>query len=140
MENRSHLPIPTLHIHTHCLCNPSFTIFMFFSSHQEVSSMVTSKTEWLWWNRYIKELTDLMNNFSSIQFSRSVISNSLQPHGLQHSMLPCPLSIPRAYSNLCPSSQGCHPTISSSVIPFSSHHQSFPASGSFLLSKFFWTA
>ena len=140
MENGSHLPIPTLNVHIHCLCKPSFTTFMFFSSHEEVSWMVTSKTEWLWWNRYTKELTDLMNNFISVQFSRSVISNSLQPHGLQHSRLPCPLPIPRAYSNSCPSSQWCHPTISSSVIPFSSCHQSFPASGSFLVSQFFWTA
>ena len=53
----------------------------------------------------------------SIQFSRSVVSNSLQPHGLQHARLPCPSPTPRAYSNSCPSSQWCHPTISSSVSP-----------------------
>ena len=72
----------------------------------------------------------------STQFSRSVMSDSLQPHGLQHSRLPCPPPTPRAYSNSCPSSQWCHPTISSSVIPFSSHLQSFPASGSFPMSQF----
>ena len=55
--------------------------------------------------------------FSSVQFSRSVVSNSLQPHGLQHAMLPCPSPTPGAYSNSCPSSQWCHPTVSSSVIP-----------------------
>ena len=58
-------------------------------------------------------------------------------HGLQHSRLPCPSPTPKAYSNLCPSSQWCHPTISSSVIPFSSRPQSFPASGSFPVSQFF---
>ena len=68
--------------------------------------------------------------FTSVQFSRSVVSSSLQPHGLWHARLPCPSSTPRACSNSCPSSRWCHPTISSSVVPFSSHLQSFPASGS----------
>ena len=71
------------------------------------------------------------------QFSCSVMSNSLQPHGLQHARLPCPSPNPRAYSNSCPSSQWCNPTISSSVVPFSSHLQSFTASGSFQMSQFF---
>ena len=62
------------------------------------------------------------------QVSHSVVSNSLQPHGLQHTKLPCPSPAPRAYSNSCPSSQWYHPTISSSVVPFSSYLQSFPAS------------
>ena len=62
---------------------------------------------------------------------------TLRPHGLQHTRLPCPIPIPRIYSNSCPLSQWCHPTISSSVIPFSSCLQSFPASGSFLISQFF---
>ena len=70
-------------------------------------------------------------------FSRSLMSDSLQPHGLQHTRLPCPSPSPRACSNSCPLSQWCHPTISSSVIPFSSHLQSFPASGSFLMSRLF---
>ena len=74
---------------------------------------------------------------SSVQFSRSVVSNSLRPHGLQHAKPPCPLTTPRVYSNSCPLSPWCHPTISSSVIPFSSHLQSFPASGSFQMSQFF---
>ena len=68
---------------------------------------------------------------SSVQFSRSLMSNSLRPHGLQHTRLPCPSPTPRACSISCPSNQWCHPTISSSVVPFSSHLQSFPASGSF---------
>ena len=59
-------------------------------------------------------------SISSVQFSHSVISNSLQPHGLQHTRLSCPSPTPRACSNSCPSSQWCHPIISSSVIPFSS--------------------
>ena len=72
----------------------------------------------------------------SVQFSRSVASDSLQPHGLQHARPPCP-STPRVHPNPCPSSQWCHSTISSSVVPFSSCLQSFPASGSFQMSQFF---
>ena len=70
-------------------------------------------------------------------FSCSVMSNSLQPHGLQHTRLPCPSPSPRACSNLGPLSQWCHPTISSSITPFSSCLQSFPASGSFPMSQLF---
>ena len=65
------------------------------------------------------------------------MSNSLQPHGLQHTRPPCPSPTPRAYSNSCPLSRWCHPTISSSVVPFSSCLQCFPASGSFQMSQFF---
>ena len=72
-----------------------------------------------------------------VQFSRSVVSNSLQPHGLQHARPPCPSPTPGVYSNSCPLSQWCHPTISSSAVPFSCRLQSFPASGSFLVSQFF---
>ena len=72
----------------------------------------------------------------SIQFSHSVVSNSLQPLGLQHASLPCPSPTPGANSNSYPSRQWCHPASSSSVIPFSSHLQSFPASGSFPMSWF----
>ena len=64
------------------------------------------------------------------------MSDSLRPHGLQHTRLPCPSATPRAYSNLCPLSRWCHPTISSSVVPFS-RLQSFPASGSFQMNQFF---
>ena len=73
----------------------------------------------------------------SVQFSRSVVSNSLQPHGLQHARPPCPSPTSGAYPNSCPSRHWCYPTISSSVIPFSSCPQSFPASGSFPMSQFF---
>ena len=74
---------------------------------------------------------------SSLHLSRSVVSDSLRPHGLRHTRPPCPSSTPGVYSNSCPQSRWCHPTISSSVIPFSSHFQSFPASGSFPRSQFF---
>ena len=74
---------------------------------------------------------------SSVQFSHSVVSNSLWPHGLQHARPPCPSPTPRVYSNSHPLSQWCHPTISSCVVPFSSHLQSFSASGSFQVSQFF---
>ena len=65
------------------------------------------------------------------------MSDSLQPHGLQHARLPCPSPTPGVYPNSCPSSRWCHPTISSSMIPFSSCLQSFPVSGSFPKSQFF---
>ena len=68
----------------------------------------------------------------SVQFNRSVVSSSLRPHGLQHARPPCPSPTPRVYSNSCPLSRWCYPTISSSVISFSSHLQFFPASGSVL--------
>ena len=71
------------------------------------------------------------------QFSHSVMSSFLQRHGLQYIRPPCPSPTPRAYSNSCPLHQWCHPTISSSVIPFSSCLQSFPPSGSFQMSQFF---
>ena len=70
-------------------------------------------------------------------FSCSVMSDSLWPHGLQHTRPPCPSSSPGACSSSCPLGQWCHPTISSSVITFSSCLQSFPASGSFPMSQFF---
>ena len=70
-------------------------------------------------------------------FRCSVVSNSLQLHGLQHVRLPCPSSSPGVYSNSCPLSRWCHPTISSFVVPFSSCLQSFPASGSFQMSQLF---
>ena len=73
----------------------------------------------------------------SVQFSHSVMSDSLWPHELQHVRLPCPSPTLRVYPNPCPLSQWCHPTISSSVIPFSSRLQSFPGSGSFPMSQLF---
>ena len=75
--------------------------------------------------------------FSSFQFSCWVVSDSLQPHELQHARPPCPSWTPRVYPNSCPSSRWCHPAISSSVVPFSSCPQSLPASGSFPMSQLF---
>ena len=75
--------------------------------------------------------------FSSVQFSCSVMSDSLQPHGPQNPRPPCPSPTPRVHPNPCPLSQWCHPTISSSIIPVFSCPQSFPASGSFPMSQFF---
>ena len=75
--------------------------------------------------------------FSSVQFSRSVMSDSLQPHESQHTRPPCLSPTPGVYSNSCPSSRWCHPAISSSVIPFSSCPQSLLASGSFPISQVF---
>ena len=74
---------------------------------------------------------------SSVQFSRSVMSDSLQPHEPQHSRPPCTSPTPRVHLNPCPLSRWCHPTISSSFIPFSSCPQSSPASGSFQMSQLF---
>ena len=89
----------------------------------------------------IKDKTKLMSNttspFSSVQFSCSVASDSLWPHEPQHVRPPCPSPTARVYPNLCPLCQWCHPTTSSSVIPFSSCPQSFPASGSFPTSQLF---
>ena len=85
-------------------------------------------------HRTVKALTLELN---LAQFSHSVMSNSLPPHGLQDTRLPCPSPTPGVYSNSCPLSQWCHPTISSSIIPFSSRFQYFPASGYFPMSRFF---
>ena len=81
--------------------------------------------------------TLFLNWFCSVQFSRSVISDSLRPHELQHARPGCPSPTPGVHTNPCAPSQWCHPTISSSVVPFSSCPQSFPASGSFQMSQLF---
>ena len=77
------------------------------------------------------------HEFSSDQFSCSVMSDSLRPHGPQHARLPCPSPTPGVHPNPCTLSGWCHPTISSSLVPFSSCRQSFPASGSFQMSQLF---
>ena len=79
----------------------------------------------------------IMFTDASVQFSRSVVSDSLRPHELQHARPPCPSPTPRVYSNPCASSQWCHPAISSSVVPFSPCPQSLPASGFFPMSQLF---
>ena len=79
----------------------------------------------------------LLTKVCSVQFSLSVMPDSLQSHELQHARPPSPLSTPRSYPNSCPLSRWYHSTISSSVVPFSSQLQSFPVSGSFQMSQFF---
>ena len=94
-----------------------------------------------WQNKEICVYTIKSYQFSSLQFSHSVVSDSSRPHESQHARPPCPSPTPRAYSNSCPSSWWCHPAISSSVVPFSSCPQSLPASGCFLISQFFtWSS
>ena len=99
----------------------------------ESGILLNSKKKWA--IRSWKDMDE--TNEHSVQFSRSVVSDSLQPHKPQHTRPPCPSPTPRAYSNSCPLSRWCHPTISSSVILFSSCLQSFPASESFPMSQFF---
>ena len=84
----------------------------------------------------IKFILGFVSFIDSVQFS-SVVSDSLRPLESQHATPPCPPPAPGVYSNSCPSSWWCHPAISSSVIPFSSHPQSLPASGSFPMSQLF---
>ena len=84
-----------------------------------------------------KPFNDQRVSQSVSQFSHSVMSDSLGPHGLQYTRPPYPSPTPRVYSNSCPVSQWCHPIISSFLVPFCSHLQSFPASGSFQMSQFF---
>ena len=104
--------------------------FLLFELLLNISRLFPLVNFWMWNN--------LINlSFNSAQFSHSVMSDSLWPHGLQHTRLPCPSPTPRVYSNSCPLSWWCHPTISSSLIPFSSHLQSFTTSGSFPMSQFF---
>ena len=90
------------------------------------------ETKALWDKIWQKQdyTSELPSFCPSVQFSHSVVSHCLQPHGLQHARPPCPSLSPGVHSNSCPSSWWCHPTISSSVDPFSSHLQSFPASRS----------
>ena len=85
----------------------------------------------------MKIRVDVTGRDSSVQFSHSVVSDSLRLHESQHARPPCPSPTPGVHSNSCPSSRWCHPAISSSVVPFSSCPQSLPASGSFQMSQFF---
>ena len=87
--------------------------------------------------RFDRKQQNSVKQFSLVQFSHSVMSDSWRPHEPQHARPPCPSPTPGVYPNPCPSSRWCHPTISSSVVPFSSCPQSFPASGSFQMSQLF---
>ena len=89
-------------------------------------------------NQHIDQITSACPlSCLSVQFSHSVMSDSLRPHGLQHARPPCPSPTPGVYSHSCPLSRWCHPTISSSVVPFSSCLQFFPASRYFPMSQLF---
>ena len=90
----------------------------------------------VFWNAHVVFIL-YSTNMVSVQFSHSVVSNSLRPHESQHARPPCPSLTPRVHSDSCVSSRWCHPAISSSVIPFSSCPQSLPASGSFPTSQLF---
>ena len=92
---------------------------------------------WTTKDTLLRNFPSYVHHGSVSQFSHSVVSDSLGPHGLQHARLPCPSPTPRVYSNSSPLSRWCHPTISSSVIPFSSHLQSFLSSGSFPMNQLF---
>ena len=111
---------------------------------------MTEQLNWLNWIDWKEEKGSLQDNLVhfqlpfhqglsivSVQFSSSVMSNSLWPHEPQHARPPCPSPAPRDCSNSCPSSWWCHPPISSSVVPFSSCLQSLPASGPFPVGQFF---
>ena len=119
-------------------------VYFCFIDYDQTSDCVDHNKLW----KILKEtgildhLTQLLRNLyagqeATVQFSRSVVSDSLQPHGLQHTKPPCPSPTPRACSISCSLRRWCNSTISSSVIPFSSCLQAFPASGSFPMSQFF---
>ena len=97
-----------------------------------VKHYLSTDTNTVWYHLYVESKKKIQ-----VQFSCSVGSDSLQHHGLQHARPPCPSPTPGVYSNSCPLSQWCHPTTLSSIVPFSSHLQSFPASGSFQMSQLF---
>ena len=107
------------------------------SFHPLLRPISTLNFTFIWVN--IADFIHSLSEFSSVEFSNSVKPDSLWPHGLQHTWLSCPSPTPGACSNLCPFSCWCHPTISSSVIPFSSCLQSFPESRSFPVSQLFAT-
>ena len=107
------------------------------SSSNEYSGLISFRTDWFDFFIVQGTLKSLLQHHSSVQFNCLVVSDTLRPHGLQQARLPCSSPTPGAYSNSCPSSRWCHPAISSSVVLFSSCLQSFPASGSFLMSQFF---
>ena len=125
-----HNPGPTL-VYEYTLFFPSWLPFpgMYSNQIQKPIFKVLSY--------FFKYHLSPVNLLDLVRFSRSVVSDSLQPHGLQHARFPCPSPTPGTCLNSCPSNRWYHQTISSSVIPFSSCPQSFPASGSFPRSQFF---
>ena len=114
-----------------------FAFFIRFCQDQQ-----NKKGEEMMWKKYFKHFDckadwKTRERFSSVQFNCSVMSDSMRPHELQHARPLCSSPTPRVYPNSWPLSQWCHPTISSSVVPFSSGPQSFPASGTFPMSQLF---
>ena len=127
-RGQKRIPALPLHLTSECLCNPNLLVsaihqhaFNGFYQHQALRLIICSP--WPALN-------------TSVQFSRSVVSNSLRPHELQQARSPCPSPTPRVHPNPCQLSRWCHPTISFSVVPFLSCPQSFSASGSFPLGFF----
>ena len=122
--------------------NLEITHFLFFSWYT-CSLGYSSRKSWCNWLMTLSSLPSFHSHLTistlslSVQFSRSVMSDSLWPHELQHARPPCPSPTPGVHPNSCPSSWWCHPAITSSVIPFSSCPQSLPASGSFPMSQLF---
>ena len=106
-------------------------------SYWFISSLSEWSTKDVIWRENLKKKISNCNKCCSVQFSPSVVSDSLRPQEPQHTRPPCPSPTPRVHPNPCPLSWWCHPTISSSVVPFSPCPQSFPASGSFPISKLF---
>ena len=102
-----------------------------------LQSMRMKRVEHVWATHIWKKKENWNKKHCSVQFSHSFVSDSLWPHELQHARPPCPSPTPRVHPDSGPSSRWCHPTISSSVVPFSSCPQSFPATGSFQISQFF---
>ena len=107
------------------------------SFHGYWSSHITPKFLPFMWDKKASSALGWEEYIPKGQLSHSVVSDSLRPHESQHDRPPCPSPTPGVYSKSCPLSPWCHPAISSSVIPFSSCPQSFPASGSFLMSQLF---
>ena len=116
-------------------------LHILFLSHLDIVLTNECFNLWLWihWCNHVWKILDLwwLLSFSSVQFSRSVMSNSLWPYESHHARPPCSSSTPGIHSKSCPSSRWCHPAISSSVVPFSSCPQSLPASGSFPMCQLF---
>ena len=100
-------------------------------SHLNISFLMKNR------ERYKQTISITPLQFSSVQFSRSVVSDSLRPHESQHARPPCPSPTPGVHSDSGPSSQWCHPAISPSIVPFSSCPQSLPVSGSFPMNQLF---
>ena len=135
--------ICVLYVYTHTTLNNRHYIMYVYIQHKNMYLCVCSHIQHWTTGTYIMcvyiQHANMCICVCSVQFSHSVMSHSLQPHGLQHVRLPCPLPSPRAFSNSCPLHRWCHPTItiSSSVVPFSSRLQSFTESESFLMSQLF---